>query len=106
MSVSDRTRGKPTAFSQMLRTFFQKYDDQEEGVSRIAALRALPFGSAAAFFFEQILWRVQRSAFGITLMEVDRLLELATQEAAALNRDLDGLQNEVSELRALLAARA
>src|SRR5262245_57733215 len=106
MSVSDRGRDKPSALSQMLRTFFQKYDDQEEGVSRIAALRSLPLGSVAAFAIEQVAWRTQRQLFGITLMEVNRLLELAQSEAASLGRDVEALTTEVAELRRAVTASA
>lgn len=105
MSVSDRKRKKQGGLQQLLRTFFQSYEESN-GPDRMVALRDRPGGAVIAFFAEQALWRFQRSAFGITLREVQRLLDLARTETDQLRAGIESLAAEVAELRRRIEERS
>lgn len=106
MSVSNRKkRDQPNGLTQLVRTFFQSYDEAN-APDRIAALRQLPLGSVVSFFTEQTLWRSQRNFFGITLVEVKRLIESARAESEALRAQMTGLETEIASVRALVRDRA
>ena len=66
----------------------------------------MPMGAVASFFLEQALWRGQRNFFGITLIEVKRLVEQAQGEAAALREQMASIQTEIAGIRELNKARA
>jgi hypothetical protein len=85
----------------MLRTFFQSYDEANPP-DRIAMLRTVPGGSVVAFFTEQVLWRAQRTFFGITLLELKRALDFARSEMAELRHAMGALEAEIAQTRALL----
>lgn len=106
MSVSNRKRDQKSALETLVRTFFQRYDDGAGAApDHMSVLRSLPLGSVAAFFSEQALWRAQRALFGITLVELKRLSDLAREEAQTLRAEAERLQGEVTFVRAELRAR-
>jgi hypothetical protein len=106
VSVSDRKREKSSALTQLLRTFFQRYDEGDNPPDRVALLRELPMGSVLAFLTEQTLWRTQRNFFGITLLELKRFLEAARREASKLRSSMDALEAEVAQLRERIRERS
>lgn len=106
MSVSNRKkRDQSNGLTQLVRTFFQSYDEANPP-DHIAAIRQLPFGAVVSFFTEQILWRGQRNLFGITLVEVKRLVEAARGESEQLRRQMAALESELTQVRALARSRA
>ena len=101
MSVSNRNkRDQPSGLAQLVRTFFQSYDESNPP-DRIAALRQMPMGAVASFFLEQALWRGQRNVFGITLVEVKRGIDAAQGDATALRAQMARIQTDLAEVRAL-----
>lgn len=104
MSVSDRTKRRG-ALSQLVRTFFQRYDDAESP-DHIATLRSIPGGSLVTFLTEQVLQRTQRNFFGITLVEIKRVLEYAKQEAADLRASFAELHGQIDEVRSLIRKKS
>ena len=106
MSVSNRKREERSALETLVRTFFQRYDDGAGAApDHMSLLRSLPLGSVAAFFTEQTIWRSQRRMFGITLVELKRLSDLAREEAQVLRDEAAHLQTELSALNRELQAR-